>query len=46
MMFKRSVTVVMTRKQIPMFLLASLIVLFRGSLKIELEDDGTLNRGE
>ena len=43
-MKRKSVTVMMTRKQIPMFLLASLIVLFRGSLKIELEDDRTLNR--
>ena len=43
-MSKRSVTVMMTRKQIPKFLLAILIVLFSGSLKIELEDNGTLNR--
>ena len=35
---QKTVTVMMTRKQIPSFLLACVIVLFRGSLKIELED--------
>ena len=41
-MSERSFTVIMTRKQIPIFLLASLTVLFIGRLKIKIEDDGSL----